>query len=41
MSIKTLSLSEAINAGLRRAMESDERVLVMGEDVAPSAGSSG
>jgi pyruvate dehydrogenase E1 component beta subunit len=29
----TMSLSKAINTGLRRAMEADEKVLVMGEDV--------
>jgi 2-oxoisovalerate dehydrogenase E1 component beta subunit len=33
-----LSLSAAINAGLRRAMESDEKVLVMGEDVGTLGG---
>jgi len=33
MSVETLALSKAINAGLRRAMERDDRVLVMGEDV--------
>jgi pyruvate dehydrogenase E1 component beta subunit len=38
MSTKTLTLSGAINAGLRRAMESDERVLVMGEDVGKLGG---
>jgi len=38
MSTKSLTLSGAINAGLRRAMESDERVLVMGEDVGKLGG---
>src|SRR5450631_1750520 len=38
MSVKSLSLSAAVNAGLRRAMESDERVLVMGEDVGTLGG---
>ena len=34
----SLTLSGAINAGLRRAMESDDRVLVMGEDVGKLGG---
>ncbi|MGH3258719.1 MAG: alpha-ketoacid dehydrogenase subunit beta [Streptosporangiaceae bacterium] len=29
----TLTLSKALNAGLRRAMENDSKVLIMGEDV--------
>ncbi len=33
-----VSLSGAINAGLRRAMESDPKVLIMGEDVATLGG---
>ena len=33
MSTTSLTMSAAINAGLRRAMEDDDRVLVMGEDV--------
>ena len=31
-------LGKALNAGLRRAMESDDRVLVMGEDVGTLGG---
>jgi 2-oxoisovalerate dehydrogenase E1 component beta subunit len=38
MSAESLSLSKAINFGLRRAMESDDRVLVMGEDVGKLGG---
>ena len=38
MSIETLSLSKAINTGLRRSMERDDRVVVMGEDVATLGG---
>ena len=38
MTTAGLTLSGAINAGLRRAMESDERVLVMGEDVGKLGG---
>lgn len=34
----TMSLGSAINAGLRRAMEHDDRVLVMGEDVGTLGG---
>lgn len=33
-----LSIAKAINAGLRAAMEADEKVLVMGEDVGPLGG---
>lgn len=33
MSGTELTLGKAINAGLRRAMENDPKVLVMGEDV--------
>jgi len=33
VSTTSLTMSAAINAGLRRAMEDDDRVLVMGEDV--------
>ncbi|KQY56042.1 2-oxoisovalerate dehydrogenase [Aeromicrobium sp. Root495] len=33
MSTRTLSIAKAVNAGLRAAMEHDEKVLVMGEDV--------
>jgi 2-oxoisovalerate dehydrogenase E1 component beta subunit len=38
MSVENLSLSKAINAGLRRAMEHDDHVLVMGEDVGTLGG---
>jgi pyruvate dehydrogenase E1 component beta subunit len=38
MSTANLTLSGAINAGLRRAMENDQRVLVMGEDVGKLGG---
>lgn len=38
MSVPTMALGQAINAGLRRAMEADERVVVMGEDVAALGG---
>ena len=34
----TLTLAKAINAGLRRAMEDDDKVLVMGEDVGTLGG---
>lgn len=34
----TMTLGGAINAGLRRAMETDDRVVVMGEDVATLGG---
>ncbi|WP_018654543.1 alpha-ketoacid dehydrogenase subunit beta [Actinomadura flavalba] len=33
MTAETLTLGKALNAGLRRAMEDDPKVLVMGEDV--------
>ena len=33
MSVRTLSMAKAINAGLRQAMHDDAKVLVMGEDV--------
>jgi pyruvate dehydrogenase E1 component beta subunit len=38
MTSAQLSLSAALNAGLRRALEKDERVLVMGEDVGTLGG---
>ena len=34
MSGQRLSLAKGLNAGLRRAMENDPKVLLMGEDVA-------
>lgn len=34
----TMSLGSAVNAGLRRAMEADDRVIVMGEDVGALGG---
>ena len=34
----TLTMAGAINAGLRRAMEDDDRVVVMGEDVGKLGG---
>ena len=34
----TLTMASAINAGLRRAMEDDDRVVVMGEDVGKLGG---
>ena len=33
MTTERMSIAKAINAGLRRALEADEKVLVMGEDV--------
>ncbi len=36
--VESLSMSKALNAGLRRSMESDDRVLVMGEDVGTLGG---
>jgi 2-oxoisovalerate dehydrogenase E1 component beta subunit len=38
VSTATLTMSAAINAGLRRAMEDDDRVVVMGEDVGKLGG---
>ncbi len=38
MSTASLTMSAAINAGLRRAMEDDDRVVVMGEDVGKLGG---
>lgn len=35
---RTMALSKAVNAGLRRAMEDDARVLVVGEDVGALGG---
>jgi 2-oxoisovalerate dehydrogenase E1 component beta subunit len=36
--LQTFSLSKAINAGLRRSMEHDHRVLMMGEDIGTLGG---
>jgi pyruvate dehydrogenase E1 component beta subunit len=36
--MSTMTLAKALNAGLRRAMENDPRVLVMGEDVGKLGG---
>jgi 2-oxoisovalerate dehydrogenase E1 component beta subunit len=38
MSTQKLTLAKALNAGLRRAMEDDDKVLVMGEDVGKLGG---
>ncbi|MFV2172680.1 alpha-ketoacid dehydrogenase subunit beta [Actinomadura sp. LOL_016] len=38
MSAETLTLGKAINTGLRKAMENDPKVLVMGEDVGKLGG---
>ena len=35
---ETMSISKAINSGLRAALEGDERVLLMGEDIGPLGG---
>jgi len=35
-----LTLSRALNEGLRKALENDPKVLIMGEDVASSGASS-
>src|SRR5690625_6671924 len=36
--VETLPFGRAINAGLRRAMERDEKVLLMGEDIGTLGG---
>ncbi|MGB4137366.1 MAG: alpha-ketoacid dehydrogenase subunit beta [Microbacterium sp.] len=38
MSIESMPLVKALNAGLRKAMEDDPRVLLMGEDIGPLGG---
>ncbi len=38
MTLETMPLSKALNAGLRKAMENDSRVLMMGEDIGPLGG---
>ena len=35
---ETLTLGKAINTGLRRALERDDKVLIMGEDVGKLGG---
>ena len=35
---ETLTLGKALNTGLRRAMENDPKVLIMGEDVGKLGG---
>ena len=36
--IETMPFSKALNAGLRKAMEDDPRVLIMGEDIGALGG---
>lgn len=38
MSLQTMTFAKAMNAGLRRAMEEDEKVLLMGEDIGKLGG---
>jgi 2-oxoisovalerate dehydrogenase E1 component beta subunit len=38
MTIETMPLSKALNAGLRKALQDDSRVLLMGEDIGPLGG---
>lgn len=38
MTIETMPFSKALNAGLRRAMEDDDKVLLMGEDIGKLGG---
>ncbi|UNK70993.1 alpha-ketoacid dehydrogenase subunit beta [Microbacterium sp. H1-D42] len=38
MTIETVPMSKALNAGLRKALEDDPRVLLMGEDIGPLGG---
>lgn len=38
MTLETMPLSKALNAGLRKAMEDDPRVLMMGEDIGKLGG---
>ena len=38
MTLETMPLSKALNSGLRRAMEDDSRVLLMGEDIGKLGG---
>ncbi|MGG7465862.1 MULTISPECIES: alpha-ketoacid dehydrogenase subunit beta [unclassified Plantibacter] len=38
MSVETMPMAKALNAGLRKAMTEDEKVLLMGEDIGPLGG---
>jgi len=38
MTVETMTFGKALNAGLRRAMADDSRVLLMGEDIGPLGG---
>ncbi len=38
MTLETMPFSRALNAGLRKAMEDDPRVILMGEDIGPLGG---
>ncbi|HZB29575.1 MAG TPA: alpha-ketoacid dehydrogenase subunit beta, partial [Streptosporangiaceae bacterium] len=38
MTTETLTLAKALGAGLRKAMEDDPKVLIMGEDVGKLGG---
>ena len=38
MTLQTMPFSKALNAGLRKAMEDDPKVLLMGEDIGPLGG---
>ncbi|TYB91440.1 alpha-ketoacid dehydrogenase subunit beta, partial [Micromonospora sp. WP24] len=38
MATETLSISKALNIGLRRALENDPKVVIMGEDVGKLGG---
>ena len=38
MTLETMPLSKALNAGMRKAMESDPKVLLMGEDIGKLGG---
>ncbi|WP_433675468.1 alpha-ketoacid dehydrogenase subunit beta [Microbacterium gorillae] len=38
MTVETMTFGKALNAGLRRAMADDPRVLLMGEDIGPLGG---
>ena len=36
--LESMSMAKALNAGLRRAMTENDRVLLMGEDIGPLGG---